>query len=219
MIAKDWVQPVAGGYHTLSLGLLPLLEPFRRVEQLAEATQPVLSALAGRGQMTVKISVRQGDFAVTVGRGQSLQPTSVALPLGGTFHLAYGASGAVFLSALQAAEVTRILKTAPQECWAYQKPADVLRRLKEFQANGWCADLGRFDPNIHTISVPVRRGRKQVVAALTLIGFPQEISRERLPRLSRMVLEAARHAEASLHEWGNRSSGFGGSREPLNLLG
>lgn len=202
LIAKDWVQPTANGYHVLSLGLLPLLEPFRRMEHLAELVQPTLSAVAMRAEMTTKMSVRQGDYAVTIARGRSPQPTSVGLPLGGTFHLAYGASGAVLLSQLESDEVSKILKRAPEECWAYQNPQDVLERVKEFQSKGWCADFGKFNPSINTVSVPLKRRRRDILAALTLIGFPQDFHRERLPGLVTMALEAAKQAEKDLQVFG-----------------
>lgn len=194
LMAGGWVQRTDEGYHVLSLGLLPVLEPFRREQHIAELVQPALSALAYRAEMTAKVSVRQGDYAITIAKGDSPQQTSVALQLGGSFHLAYGASGSAFLSELEAAEVENILARAPEDCWKYQRPSDVMKRINEFKTKGWCMDLGRFSPSVNTISAPLRDAR----AVLTLIGFPHEFRTNRLPLLAKMIIEGTRQCERAL---------------------
>lgn len=198
LIAQDWVRPLAGGRHELSLGLLPLLAPLRPTEVLADAVKPALELLARRCLMTAKVSVRQGDYAVTVARCESPQETSVAVRIGASFHLAIGSSGAVLLSALPDGEQEEILDRAPETCWAHQDRAAVARRLRDLNANGWCCDLGTFRPSCHALSVPICAPQDRVVAALTLIGFPHEFATERLPELAQAALEAARQAERAL---------------------
>ena len=198
LIAKDWVRPVTGGRHELSLGLLPMLHPLRPVEHLADVVQPALESLARRAQLTAKVSIRQGDYAVTVARCESPQETSVAVRVGAAFHLAFGSSGAVLLSGLDADEVQELLDRAPEECWAYQKPNEVYQRLETLRAKGWCADLGTFRPSCHAVSMPLRDARGGVLAAMTVIGFPHELLRERLATLGKLLSEAARQAEKEL---------------------
>jgi DNA-binding IclR family transcriptional regulator len=198
LVAKNWVRPLEGGRHVLSLGLLPLLKPLRPTEHLAEAVQPVLGALAARSELTAKLTVRQGDYAITVARGESSQQTSVSVRVGSCFHLTHGSSGAVLLSGLDDDEIKEIVERAPAECWEYQTPADVYARLKEFRAEGWCADLGKYRPGNHAVSAPVRDSRRNSIAALTLIGFPHELSEARLPQQTKLLLEAARQAQAIL---------------------
>ncbi|MCU0870846.1 MAG: hypothetical protein MUE50_00735 [Pirellulaceae bacterium] len=59
---------------------------------MAGAVQPVLDELAVRSRLTAKVSVRQGDYAITVARCESPQATSVAVRIGASFHLALGSS-------------------------------------------------------------------------------------------------------------------------------
>lgn len=207
LISKEWVRPVEGGRHEVSLGLLPLLRPLRQVERLADTLQPALEALAARAQLTAKASVRQGEYALTVARCESPRETSVAVRLGASFHLSFGSSGAVLLDDLEPAEVRRILERAPAECWAHQKPADVFGRLKELRAKGWCADSGGFRPSCHAVSAPLRDPRGNTVAALTLIGFPHELPRARLGTFVKMLLETARQAEKELRQRGVTAAG------------
>lgn len=198
LIAQDWVRALDGGRHELSLGLLPLLSPLRRVEALADAVAPALQTLALRAQLTAKVSVRQGDAAVTVSRCESPLETSVAVRIGSSFHLAYGSSGTVLLSELGPQEVEAILDQAPADCWLHQDREAVSQRLHELGAKGWCCDLGTFRARVHAVSAPVRGADGSIAAAVTVIGFPQEVTRERLPSIGQAVLEAAREASRAL---------------------
>ena len=204
LVLKDWVRAVDGGRHELSLGLFPLLQPLRQIEQLAVAVQPVLETLSIRARATTKVSVRQGDFAVTVARCESPQETSIAVRLGASFHLAFGSSGSALLSGLSLVDAQQILACAPAECWQHQRPANVLGRLKEIRAKGWCADMGTYRPSCHAISVPLCDSQGGVPAAMTIIGFPHELPRERHSELSRMLMDAARQAEKALRKLSQR---------------
>jgi len=198
LIARDWIRSVAGGRHELSLGLLPVLNPLRQVEALADAVEPALETLALQTQLTAKVSVRQGDYAVTVARCESPQETSVAVRVGASFHLAFGSSGAVLLSELGADEVAAILERAPEECWEHQDRDAAAKRLRELKVKGWCSDLGTFRVSCHAVSAPVRGAQGKVVAAMTVIGFPHEVTPSRLTGLARVVIEAAQEAGRAL---------------------
>ncbi|MCL4194006.1 MAG: helix-turn-helix domain-containing protein [Thermoguttaceae bacterium] len=200
LISRDWVRPLPGGGHAISIGLLPLLQPLREVEGLAEAVQPVLDALALRSSLTAKVSVRQGDYAITVARCESPQATSIAVRVGASFHLALGSSGTVLLSGLSRQEMEEVLRRAPEECWTHQARADVHRRLEELQNQGWCADQGSFRPSCHAVSTPLRDPRGKILAAMTIIGFPQDLSGKKVASSARLLVEAARQAERRLRQ-------------------
>lgn len=200
LIACDWVRPLPGGQHTISLGLLPLLQPLREVEDLAAAVQPVLDELALRSRLTAKVSIRQGDYAVTIARSESPQATSIAVRVGVSFPLALGSSGAVLLSGLSRQEVEEVFGRASDECWAHQDRAEVWLRIEKLPTQGWCADLGTYRPSCHAISVPMRSARGDVLAAMTVLGFPQDLPPDQLAGSGKMLLEAARQAERRLRK-------------------
>lgn len=200
LIARDWVRALPGGGHALSAGLLPLLEPLREVENLAGAVQPVLDELAGRAGLTAKVSVRQGDYAVTAARGESPQATSVAVRVGASFHLGLGSSGSVLLSGLERSEVEEILDRAPEDCWAHQNRREVWQRIEKTQAKGWCADLGAYRPSCHAVSAPLRNARGEVLAAMTVIGFAQDLPASRVAATGKLLLAATRQAERALRK-------------------
>lgn len=200
LVAQNWVCMMPEGRHELSLGLLPLLKPLHPLETLAERLAPVLARLAQQMHLTAKASVRQGDYAVTIARCESPRETSVSVRVGASFPLALGSSGAVLSSDLSKEEVAEIVKRAPAECWTYQPIEAVARRLNELKSQGWCADLGTFRPSCHALSVPIRGAGAQVIAALTVIGFPHELNEARLEKMAREVLDAARQAERAVRD-------------------
>lgn len=198
LVAQDWIRPVAGGRHELSLGLLPVLQSLRRFETLVEAFDPVIRSLALKAQMTVKVTVRQGDDAVTISRSESPRGTSVGVRVGAAFPLAYGSSGAVLLSDLPDDQVAGILGRAQDVCWERQTRKDVSRRVHEVRSKGWCADFGMYRSNCHALSAAIHDPQGRVVAALTVIGFSDEMTNENPLELSTAVARAARQAEEAL---------------------
>lgn len=198
LVAQDWVRPVAEGRHELSPGLLPVLEPLRRLDALAEAVGPAMGALANRTQLTVKVTVRQGDEAVTIARCESPRGTSVGVRVGAAFHLTLGSSGSVLLSGMGAGEVAEILGRAPEGCWQYQDRDDLARRVREVKAKGWCSDQGISQLVFHGVSAPIREAGGRVIAAVTAVGFSHEVTKAMMPGLGRAVVDAARQAEGVL---------------------
>lgn len=199
LIAQDWVRPVTGGRHELSLGLLPVLQSLRRYETMVDAFDPVIRSLSLRTQLTVKVTVHQGDDAVTIARSESPRETSVGVRVGAAFPLAYGSSGAVFMSDMTEAAVAGILERAEPVCWERQTPADVASRIGDVRSKGWCADFGNYRSNCHALSAPIRDTTGRVVAALTALGFSDEVMSGNLRELSAAVIDAARQAEAALY--------------------
>jgi len=199
LVAQDWIRPVTNGRHELSLGLLPVLQSLRRYETMVDAFDPVIRSLALKTQLTVKVTVHQGDDAVTIARSESPRETSVGVRVGAAFPLAYGSSGAVFMSDLTAEAVAEILERAQPVCWERQTTADVAARIREVQTKGWCADFGMYRSNCHALSAPIRDSEGRVVAAITALGFSDEVMSGNLRELSAAVVGAARQAEAALY--------------------
>lgn len=190
-VAEDWVRPLGGGQFELSFGLLPLLQPLVRHELLIETVREPLLKLSRETGLTTKITVRQGHFAVTIFRVESPRPTSLSVRVGATFHLCLGSSGAVLLSGLDEVERQRVIDEAPEECWQFQRPSDVDHRLAELATFGSCADTGKYRPNNFAVSAPLLDRGGQVLAALTIVGLPDDFEGARTEALRRQLMFAA----------------------------
>lgn len=189
LMIRDWVRAVEGGRHEISLGLLPLVEPLRSVEGLVEAARPTLESLAAGTGLTAKLSVRRGDYAVTIARHESPQAAHIAVRIGAAFHLALGSSGSALLMQLPKGEIMDILARAPEDCWLHQRTDDVWKRIRQLKSKGFAWDFGGYRTNCHAVSAPVVDPDGATIGVVTLVGFPQEVTRANLPGLSAKLLK------------------------------
>ena len=173
-VALGWLRSRAGGTFELSFGLVPLLRPLLRHEVLIETVREPMTRLATTTGLTAKLTVRQGDDAITISSVPSPRPHAIASRVGGVVSLAIGSSGAAFLGALSEEEIERILDVAPADAWKFQKREGVLRRVREMRKLGCCFDGGSYQPHIHTLSAPLCARGEEVVGVITLLGFPQD---------------------------------------------
>ena len=61
--------------------------------------------------------------------------------------------------------------SAPPECWRWQKPASVWKRVREVRRHGVVTDAGTYRSDIFGISVPLLDLEGHVQGALTLTGL------------------------------------------------
>lgn len=175
-VAEGWLRLSPGGGVDLAFGLVPLLERLRPQELLIEWVRAPLARLAQRTGLTAKLSVRQGDEAVTIYCAPSTRLTALTSHVGATSSLAIGSSGAALLAASPDAEVEALLARAPAGAWKFQTPADCWRRVREARATGGCFDGGSYQPHVHTVSAVLPPHDGVAPAALTILGFPEDLA-------------------------------------------
>ena len=190
-MAEGWLRPGAGGTFELSIGLVPLLRPLLRHEILVDTVREPLAALARTTGLTAKLTVRQGNDAVTIHSANSPRGTAITSRVGSVVSLAIGSSGAMFLRACSDDEVNRVLESAPADVWSFQKRADVLQRVREARREGVCFDHGSYQAHINTLSVPLFGPGKDMIAVITLLGFPQDFDIKVRPALIHELKHAA----------------------------
>jgi len=192
-----WIRVRADGRCELSVGLFLLLHRLQSHDLLSRKVADVLQELTAATGVASKVSVREDDDALTVLREDSAEPMALAVRAGSKFHLTLGASGSVLLSALDDTEVARIIRNAPAGCWQWQKPADVLRRVKEVRRRGVVVDLGTYRPDIFGIAAPLLDAEGQIEGALTLTGLIHGHGKARFEEWRRLV--ACKAAELNQH--------------------
>lgn len=184
-LAGGWLRPDANGTFGLSLALAPLMRPLLRHELIIETMREPLTALARATGMTTKLSIRQGDSAVTVFVASSPRATGISSQVGAVFPLALGSSGATILAALPETEAVLILDASPKDAWRFQKREDALRRVSEARRDGCCFDTGSYQPELHTASATVQAARHGFLGSITLLGFAYDFAPEKRPALLR----------------------------------
>ena len=173
-VVEGWLRTKVGGTFELSFGLVPLLRPLLRHEMLIETVREPIARLAKTTGLTAKLTIRQGNDAVTISSAQSPRSHAIASRVGAVVSLAYGSSGACFLAALPDSEVQRILDDAPPEAWKFQTRRNAIDRITEVRKLGCAYDDGSYQTHLHTLSAPIYTHNKEVMGVITLLGFPQD---------------------------------------------
>jgi DNA-binding IclR family transcriptional regulator len=197
-IVAGWVERVGrpGGKSAAGYRLTPRVTALfggpDLTRSLADAAATVLPVLADACGLNVKLSVRDGDEAVTVARAEAGRVLGVVSGhVGSRFTLCVGSSGAALASALSDDELRDAVQRSPRSAWARQSPTTFVRRAAECRRRGWCVDRGSYHPSVHSLSVPVRDVTGRVLGALTALALPADLSSVRLPAVRRLLTAAA----------------------------
>jgi DNA-binding IclR family transcriptional regulator len=175
---NDWIYPRPEGGYQFSAGLIRLLNPVYRYQILVENLRTCIVALSETMRRSVKISVRQGDEAVTIYRADSPHPYSLSSRIGARFSLLFGSSGTALLPDFSEAEIQDLVKKAPPKVWKYQTKEDFFRRLEEHRKEGCCSDFGGFHPSIYTMSASIRNAEGRVECSVTILGLHEDFMDE-----------------------------------------
>ncbi|MEI6034332.1 MAG: helix-turn-helix domain-containing protein [Verrucomicrobiae bacterium] len=186
-----WLREDGRGGYRIAFGLAHLARSYAGFELCLSLLENPLRELAGSLGLSAKITVREGHQAVTALRAEPPAPNVITSTVGAGFSLAIGSAAAVLLAGLPDDEIERVLKTAPQECWQRQAPADVWRRVKDARREGVCRELGQFHPSIYAISAPVHLSKTEIVA-LTFVGWPDDFEGAKLAALEKALRSASK---------------------------
>ena len=188
----DWIRQNADDGYDLSGGLLPLAKDFVDVTRTARAVQPILDDLAASLGLSAKLSIRVGAQQATLAVANPQRAFHVTAPVGSRYPVVCGASGAALLSQLDDAEVDALATKATKSDWGHERPDDLRRRIAAVRDRGVCENLGLHPQGIDTVAAPVASW--SAPSAITLVGLRGDITKPRLPKLKKALLQAAAKA-------------------------
>ncbi len=194
--AADWIKPNPNNGYSLSLGLLPILHHLDNFDRYGRASQTLIDNLSRELDLTVKLTIRQGNEQVIVSIGESRRPFGVSVPLGGRFPVVWGSPGACLLSSLSDNELENVIKAIPKDNWKHETPEFVRCRVKAVQEKNISESLGEHYLGLDTLSAPLLTPIAR--AALTIVGFRGEMSPESLPQLRKRLVKTAQEIERTL---------------------
>ena len=156
--------------------------------------EPFLMALAAEVGDTVFLSVRHGADSVCIGRYLGSHPIQVlSINLGVRRPLGGSVSGIVLLAGLDdraAREITRA--NEPRLAMQQRSVKDVLRLVQAARTDGHAHAPQGVMPGSAAVSVPVRDGQGNVLAAISIAALGDRLGGRRLPTvLARMQACAA----------------------------
>lgn len=189
-------HPHVGKYGKYELGsaVLSLAHPLLANIAVRQVARLPMKELADHAQGWVSLGIRDRLNMVYIETARSARAQSVKPDIGQTFPIVVSAMGRAYLAALPARERDELinqLQVKTPELWAAYADR-VAQGLLDYIERGFCVGRGDYDPNTHTVAVPLRRpGSSQVLVfncALRVADLaPGALEIDLGPRLAQMV--------------------------------
>lgn len=191
LLEAGWIRKTEGTRYDLSFGLLGTVRKLTDGAARFRAMLPVLEELAQATGLCCKLSVRQGEFQIPLLRAESPRPMAVSGRIGVRFPAAEGSVGAALLSTTPAAEREKLARICARESGVAESPELLRDGVEAIRRDGYCFNRGWNRWRVDAMSAPIRDKQGRAVAALTLLGYDEDFSEERLPSVARELLNKA----------------------------
>lgn len=184
-----YVAPV-GNRWRLTPRVLSLGQHFTSTHSTVEVAQPHLKRLAEQTGESASLAVLDGVDVVYVARVPVRRIMSIDISPGSRVPAAATSMGRVLLAWADEEVISRVLAAGlpPLTSRTVTDPATLRGILRDVQAQGWAVVAGELDPELISISVPLRNHTGEVVAAIassTTVSraTPQQLAADVLPHL------------------------------------
>lgn len=190
----DFAEKWQGRYH-LGIAVLPLGYAFLISKELTRLTLPILQELAQATEETASLFVRSGFHRIVVQRVDGLNPLRYILPTGQRLPLHVGGAGKVLASAMPESELKKLLEKVGEIRLATGESVtrqEFLAELDQARRQGYAIGCNERTIGAVSVSAPVVDAGGATIAAVTVTGQAERLTRKRLEQLSVEVRAAAK---------------------------
>ncbi|WP_190813338.1 IclR family transcriptional regulator [Saccharopolyspora pogona] len=177
------------GRYRLGFGIVRLAGATAAKLDIAGESRPICARLASELRGTVSLSVFEGGGATAVVQEPSTERNWIGLrvPLHAT------ASGKVLLASFGFEEIDDALKQPLRRFTAHTVTSRgaLLADLNRVRDRGWAAASGEFEPDLHTVAVPVRGPGGRIAGALSVSADEAHLRPADFQGISRILAQAA----------------------------
>ena len=189
-----------GSHYWLSARVLRFAGSYMATSRLPRTLQPTLNRLAAQTQASFSAVVLDGGEGVIVARSagtaEPVRQLAYGLHLGARLPAHATSTGRVLLASLPKADLNAWLKDRELARITPQTEVQVKAfrlLIEQVQQDDWCLARDAHELGIHALAVPLRNMEGRTLAALNVVGTPDQFSdalvqRKWLP----LLLEAAR---------------------------
>lgn len=191
----------AGRHFELGPRALRLGHAYVASDPLTKVAQPILEMTSERTHESASIAVLDAQDAVFVARSTHRRSLSSGLGVGARLPAYCSATGRVLLSELPRDEVGFLLNRMSRPALTPHTQTDVAAILREIAlvgAQGYSINDQELEIGLRSIAVPIRNGRGELIAALSLSVATSRMSRDELIERLLPELETARRTFATL---------------------
>lgn len=182
------------GRYALAVGTVRLARGFLAGDSLASVAMPVLQELTALSGETSSLYVRHGFDRVLMQRVESPHPLRHHTPIGERLPLHIGASGHILCAGMPDDELHRYLETLGPIRLASGQPLskkDFLARVAQVRLRGYAVGVDERFSGVSSVAAPILRGRKDVIAAINVVGPSSRLPADKLGQLALEVCRAA----------------------------
>src|SRR6188508_627691 len=137
-------------------------------DRLLEAANPVLARLRDITGESAQLYRRQGDSRVCVAGAERLTGLRDTVPVGATLTMKAGSAAQILLAWEEPDRLHRGLREAKFTA----------TQLSAVRRRGWAQSVGEREPGVASVSAPVRGPSGRVVAAVSISGPIERLSRQ-----------------------------------------
>jgi IclR family KDG regulon transcriptional repressor len=174
--------------------LFEITQAHRQNSVLMDLADTELRAICEATRHTGYISILDGADVLVLRMFPGREALRVVTPLGSRAAAAATSNGRALLARLSDADVRSLhpQRLRPTSANAPRSMTDLLARLADMRANGWCEAIDEAIPGVHSIAVAVSNAAQDESLAFCLsfpVGQGSEIG---VRRMIRMLTDAAR---------------------------
>ena len=169
-------------------GRIPELAAAAGEDKLLVAATPILYALRDATGESAQLYRRQGDQRMCVGAAERMTGLRDSVPVGSVLTMAAGSAAQVLLAWEEPDRMHRGL----------QRAAFTATGLSQVRRRGWAQSIGEREAGVASVSAPVRTPAGRVVAAVSISGPIERLTRQPGRLHAAAVVAAAQRLSESL---------------------
>jgi IclR family transcriptional regulator, KDG regulon repressor len=162
--------------------------------ELKTEARSYLWELTSRLNQPTHLAILDGTEAVYMDKVDVVNSIRLYSQIGRRISVHCSALGKSLLSGLQDMEIDERLMKCSFEKYTdntiYNKE-ELLRQVREVRSTGWALDNGEHEAGIRCIASPIHDYRGKVIAAVSVAGPGEVISKERDEEIAKLVIDTA----------------------------
>jgi IclR family KDG regulon transcriptional repressor len=169
--------------------------------QLGSRTQPSLDELRDRINENVFFGLLRPWRALIMATSEAHKPIKISSPPGSSIILMAGALGKVYLSQMDDAEVSRIVKKHGLPQFTKASIVDEHTFMKEIagvRQSGYALDKGEYMSGVNAIAVGLG-SHYGLQLALWVVGFAESLTPEKIDKVKEPIMATASKLRKTLH--------------------
>lgn len=202
-LAHEGYVEISGRHFSLRPKILELGFSALSSMDLWDVVQPVINDLSQKLNESCFAAVLDGESVIYVARATPNRRVNVGISIGSRVPAHCVSTGRVLLAALPEDELHRYIETMTLTRFTPNTTTSKVQlrgALEEVRRQGWSIVDQELEVGLRSLSVPIRDGSDQIVAALNVCCPSTRISLEEMKtRILAITLEASRNITLALH--------------------